>query len=85
MLTVSLNLPCCTRSTAPLFLANFPKPGEKAKVPAWKDIDSRIRRALPLVAPPRSRDPVLLSETGARMVMVTLKYLGGKQPAEGIA
>lgn len=57
------------------------QPGAKAKAPAWKDVDFRIRRALPLVAPPSSRDPVPLTEAGARMVTVKLKYVGFEELA----
>ncbi|CAM9458001.1 unnamed protein product [Ectocarpus sp. 6 AP-2014] len=52
------------------------QPGLRAKAPAWRDVDPRIRRGMPLLAPPPSRDPPLLKESGARMVTVTLKYAG---------
>lgn len=50
--------------------------GARARAPAWRDVDSRIRRGIPLVAPSICRDPVPLVESGARMVTVTLKYTG---------
>eukprot|EP00752_Nemacystus_decipiens_P010432 g9296.t2 len=50
--------------------------GARARAPAWRDIDARIRRGIPLVATPIYRDPVPLANSGARMVAVTLKYMG---------
>lgn len=52
------------------------QPGAKAKVGAWIEIDPRVRRGLPLVAPPPSNDAVPLKETGARLVTVALTYVG---------
>lgn len=52
------------------------QPGARAKAPAWIEIDPRIRRGLPLVAPPPSNACLPLKETGARLVTVELKYVG---------
>lgn len=55
------------------------QPGERAKAPAWRDVDSRIRRALPVLALPPSLNTPIVTETGARMVTVNLTYLGAKE------
>ncbi|CAM9442901.1 unnamed protein product [Laminaria digitata] len=59
------------------------QPGARARASAWQDVDPRVRRGLPLVAPPRSRDAVPLVETGARVVTVRLRYVGEGLRAKG--
>ncbi|CAM9656523.1 unnamed protein product, partial [Discosporangium mesarthrocarpum] len=51
------------------------QPGAKAKVRAWNTVDTRLRRALPVVGPPEGKR-FFPGETGARMITVTLAYKG---------